>query len=371
MKTKIVKPLLLLIMVLFACEIVISCSSVPQTIAGKPGHHTTEGFQNNPYHISSNFVGAPFVFRRVWYSFFPKDEDINHQLTEEESLEQLFNSNKNNTLTWLGHASFLVRLDGKNILTDPHLTGWAGPIEGVGPKRYTPPGISIENLPPVDIIVISHNHYDHLSKHTLERLSNKANIDVVVPLGMKPFFLDIGYTRITELDWHESVELDSIKLSAMPAVHHSGRGLFDKNEMLWASWVIQSQEKKLFFAGDTAYSESIFRNIGEKHGPFDWALVPIGAYSPTELLKQNHVDPVEAVQLGSDIQATNLVAMHWGTFNLSDEPLSEPPSLFEQAGERLGYSAESLWVMKIGETRHLNSSSLSSVATLDAKSLQK
>jgi len=371
MNKKITTALLLTSLILLVCKTVSSCSSISNQIPGKPMHHTSEGFQNNPYHLSSGNTGVLFILRRVWYSLFPKEMGSHYQLSESENLEQLHASNKNSALTWLGHASFLIRLDGKNILSDPHLTDWAGPIEGFGPKRYTPPGISIENLPPIDIIVISHNHYDHLSKHTLERLPNKADIEIVVPLGMKPFFLDIGYTRVTELDWHESIELGSIKLSAVPSVHHSGRGLFDKNEMLWAAWVIQSQKKKLFFAGDTAYSESIFRDIGKNYGPFDWALVPIGAYSPIELLKQNHVIPEEAVQLGKDIQAKNLVAMHWGTFNLSDEPPDEPPRLFELAGKRLGYSAESLWVMNIGETRNLSLKSIARIAANDANDSQK
>ncbi len=355
MKNLSFRPLRNLVIILTTLGLVSACSSSPsQAIPDKPGHHTTEGFQNDPRHKSIGYVGASFVMRRIWYSYFPKAMDIDYQLSGEESLRQLQGNQNQNRLTWLGHASFLLRLEGKHILTDPHLTNWAGPIEGTGVKRYRPPGISIENLPPIDIIVISHNHFDHLSKRTLERLPNKSSIEVVVPLGMKPFFLDIGYSRITELDWHESVELGSLKLTAVPAIHHSGRGLFDKNQVLWAGWVIKSADSNIFFAGDTAYSKPTFEDIGKKYGPFDAALVPIGAYAPNEPLTENHLTPRQAVQVGKDIQAKNLVAMHWGTFNLSDEPPSEPPGLFSKAGAELGYSEDAIWVMKIGESRSLN-----------------
>jgi len=340
-----------------------ACKSAPtEPITDKPKHHTAEGFKNYPLRDSESYLGVSFVMRRIWYSYFPEEMTIDYRLTEEESLKQLKNNHQPNKLTWLGHASFILQLDGQNILTAPHLTNWAGPATGIGPERYTPPGISIENLPPINIIVISHNHYDHLSKHTLEDIPNKSAIRIVVPLGMKQFFLDIGYTQITELDWHESVEVGSLKFTAAPAIHHSGRGLFDKDKVLWAGWVIKSKYKTVFFAGDTAYSQSAFAEIGKNYGPFDTALVPIGAYVPEELFKDNHLNPKQAVQLGKDIQAKSVVAMHWGTFNLSDEPPSEPPRLFKQAGAELGYSEDVIWVMKIGETRSLTKAEITQIA---------
>jgi len=331
-----------------------ACNSAPpEPLTEQPRHHTAEGFQNYPPRDSKSYVGVAFVMRRIWYSYFPEEMGIDYRQTEAQSLQQLAANQQPNKLTWLGHASFLLQLDGQNILTDPHLTDWAGPVTGLGPERYTPPGIRIENLPPINVIVISHNHFDHLSKQTLEQIPDKSAIKVVVPLGMKPFFADIGYSQITELDWHQSVEVDSLKLTAVPAIHHSGRGLFDKDAVLWAGWVIKSSDRTVFFAGDTAYAQSTFAEIGQQYGPFDTALVPIGAYVPHELFKDNHLTPRQAVQLGKDIQATNVVAMHWGTFNLSDEPPSEPPRLFKQAGAELGYSDDAVWVMKIGETRSL------------------
>jgi len=338
------------------CTSVSAEKDLSQTTAveiDKPSHHTVEGFQNNPAIKSSRRTGVNFILRRIWYSIFPLEMKNDYIIDEAESLKQLKDKQGANTITWLGHASFLIRREGKAILTDPHLTNWAAPFPGVGPLRYSPPGISIENLPPIDMVVISHNHYDHLSRDTLKRLPNKSRIHIIVPLGMKPIFVDMGYTLINELDWHESISIDGIQFRALPSVHHSGRGLFDMNESLWASWLIRSNNENLYFAGDTAYSKELFEDIGHSYGPFEWAMLPIGAYLPRETMKNNHVNPQEAVQIGIDIKAKNLVAMHWGTFNLTDEPPEEPPKLFLAAGKELNYASDALWLMKIGETRYL------------------
>lgn len=345
------------LLVIFALVIfaMISSSSIPKPhpLEGMPKHHTSTGFQNDPPHISDRSTGVAFVLKRIWYSINPIKMKIDYKLSEDESLKQLEARLGQNTLTWLGHASFLVRLEGKTILTDPHLTNWAAPFPAVGPLRYTPPGISINNLPVIDMIVISHNHYDHLSKQTLSGLPNKSKIKIVVPLGLKEFFLNIGYTKIYELDWHEAISIDGIQFRALPSVHDSGRKLSDFNKSLWASWLIEANEKKLFFAGDTAYSQTIFKEIGAKHGPIQWALLPIGAYEPQKILKDTHVNPKEAVQIGRDILAEKIVGMHWGTFNLSSEQPDEPPRKFLKAGKELGVAPDSIWIMKIGGTRIL------------------
>lgn len=339
-----------LILFLLLFVFLLSCSTPPsQPIEGKPKHHTTQGFQNYPPHESSRNTGIMFLFRRIWYSIFPQEMDIDYQLSEDASLKKLEEAKGHNTLTWLGHASFLIRLNGKNILTDPLLTQFAAPVPLLGPKRFSPPGISIENLPPIDMVVISHDHYDHLSASTLESLQNKEKIEVVVPLKLKGFFLNIGYRHITELDWHESVNIDGINFTALPAIHHSGRGLFDLNKTLWASWLIQVNQEKIYFSGDTAYSPTVFKDIGAKYGPIDWGLVSIGTYRPIESVGKNHLIPDQAVRVGVDLKAENLVGMHWGTFNLSDEPPDEPPQLFIESGNSNELSPK-LWVMKIGET---------------------
>lgn len=331
-------------LLIFACS-----ASSNNLLMNKPNHHTAEGFQNYPTHEPSKFSGIGFVLRQVWHSMFPVEMNIEFELGEEQSLKLLSELKGRYTMTWLGHASFLIHLNGKNILLDPHLTKYAGPVPMMGPWRFSKPGISIDNLPPIDVVVISHNHYDHLSKGTLDELPNKGSIEVIVPLKMGAFFRKLGYKNINELDWHESMKLEDLTFRALPAVHHSGRGLGDQDKVLWASWLITSDENELYFAGDTAYSETIFKEIGNLYGPINWALLPIGAYEPVEVLRSNHLNPRDAVNVGVDVKATNVVAMHWGTFNLSDEAPDEPPRLFLKAGENTP-NAPKLWVLKIGES---------------------
>lgn len=216
-----------------------------------------------------------------------------------------------------------------------------------------PPGISLKKLPPIDIILVSHNHYDHLDEETVESLPHKDKIQVVVPLGLKAFFTEYGYTHITELDWHQETRLKNITLTAQPAVHDSARSTCDHNKTLWASWTILGPDTKILFVGDSAYSDSIFKTIGEKFGQLDYALLPISAYAPRELMWMSHMTPEEAVAAGRDARARTLIASHWGTINLSDAPPWEPPKRFYQAAMENGLDKKQIWIMKIGETRAL------------------
>ena len=255
------------------------------------------------------------------------------------------------TITWLGQSTFLIRMGGKVILTDPFLTANAFPVAGIGPRRFAPPGIAISNLPPVDMLIISHDHHDHLDPKTLKALPGKEKIEVFVPLGLMTFFAEIGYTKIREFDWFHSASVGDIAVTALPAVHNSGRGLNNKNKNLWCSWSLRAGTINLYFAGDTAYSPTAFTEIGDKHGPFDAALLPIGAYEPREFMIAYHVNPEEAVQMGIDLKARNMAAMHWGTLDLSDEPYGEPPERFKAKALKEGISEERIWILKIGETR--------------------
>lgn len=320
----------------------------------KPKHHTASGFRNHPHkpeQPASGSLGISFYLRRFRASFFPPEVPQGHVVPDKEALRQFDNLKDRDTVTWLGQSTFLIRIDGKTILTDPFLTDNAFPLSWGGPKRYTPPGIELKNLPPIDIIVISHDHHDHLDPKTIKALPNKENISAFVPVGLKIFFKDIGYKDIHELDWFESVSLDGITITALPSVHNSGRGLNNQNKTLWCSWEIRSASMNLFFAGDTAYSSHAFKEIGDEHGPFDAALLPIGAYEPRDFMQAYHTTPEEAVQIGLDLKATTLIAMHWGTIDLSDEPYWEPPKRFREKARKAGIPDGRTWVMKIGETR--------------------
>jgi len=264
------------------------------------------------------------------------------------------------SLTWLGHATFLIRTSGYTVLTDPFLSGYASPLAGIGPKRYVPPGLAMADLPAIDAVVISHNHYDHLDARSVEKISSngRAPIAAIVPRGLGRFFSARRYSDVRELGWGEGTLLrkssssssSSVSLSCLPSIHFSGRTPFDRNATLWCSWKIQSPSRSIYFAGDTGYGP-LFADLGREHGPFDVALLPIGAYEPASIMKPVHLDPEEAVAAGSDLRARTLVAMHWGTIVLTDEPPFEPPGRFRAAARRAGFPDERVWVMRIGETR--------------------
>ncbi len=250
---------------------------------------------------------------------------------------------------WIGHSTTLIRLNGKMILTDPIFSDRASPFQFLGPKRRTPPALSIEELPNIDFIVISHNHYDHLDYHSIRQLVSRfANVVILVPLGLKTKLHKWGAKTVIELDWWGSADIDNLTFTATPAKHWSKRGLFDVNKVLWCGWVIQSnvananQTKTLYFMGDTAYS-SVLKHIGEYFTHIDLALIPIGAYAPRWFMQSQHIDPEQAVQLYDELHCHAAMAIHWGAFELADEPLDEPPTLLSQYRE-----ARAFHLLKIG-----------------------
>ncbi len=329
----------------------------------KPKHHTASGYQNHPFVKTAASKGMFFYIRRAWDSLLVPDIPDGHELPELESI-QLLNSIENDRITWLGHASFLIKTDDVTILTDPFLSQHASPVSWVGPRRFVALPIPINKLPSIDIMIVSHNHYDHLDDETVSNLKNKDNIQVVVPLGLKPFFTERGYIKVTELDWGQSVFVKGIQLTAEPSVHDSARSVFDKDKTLWASWVIKSSQNRFLFIGDTAYSDTIFSDMGTKYGFFDYAILPIGAYEPRELLWMSHTTPEEAVSIGTEVRAKTLIASHWGTISsLSDEPIFEPPIRFKKYAYENGFQDENLWIMKVGETKPTPTPTLSPTPT--------
>jgi len=324
-----------------------------EVLPGKPYHHTADGFRNppgSPAHKHDLTAWINHIWREIGRGEpeVPADHFLGHSAAEKALLE----TGSGSRLTWLGHSSFLLRLSGRNILLDPFLSDYATSIPPFGPKRYTPAGLPVEKLPGVDLLIISHNHYDHLDRTTLEALPNKDRIPVIVPLKLKEFFSELGFRDVTELDWHDTKKVGPITVTAIPAVHFSFRSLFDRNETLWAGYSVSDGHTKVYFSGDTGY-HSIFKDIGRRYGPFDLGLVPIGAYQRASKLKSTHTTPEEAVRLGRDLDVNILVPMHWGTLVLSYEPPFEPPVRFMKAGLASGFSEDHLWKMAVGETRVL------------------
>ncbi|XP_030210074.1 N-acyl-phosphatidylethanolamine-hydrolyzing phospholipase D isoform X3 [Gadus morhua] len=226
-------------------------------------------------------------------------------------------------VTWLGHATTLVELDGLSVLTDPVFSLRASPVQFMGPKRYRGPPCTVEQLPPIDAVVISHNHYDHLDQGTVNDLNARFGADLYwfVPLGLADWLGKAGCQNVMELDWWEESCVPGhpdTTFVCTPAQHWSKRTPLDNNQALWGSWSILGPQHRFFFAGDTGYCSS-FAEIGLRYGPFDLAAIPIGAYLPRDVMLGQHVDPEEAVQIHEDVRAKHSVGVHWGTFALAHE----------------------------------------------------
>ncbi|MCH9758425.1 MAG: MBL fold metallo-hydrolase [Proteobacteria bacterium] len=269
------------------------------------------------------------------------------------SPEQLRANKTQTTVTWIGHCTILLQIQGLNILTDPHFTERASPFTFVGPKRGTPPGMRLDDLPPIDIILVSHNHYDHLDFATqLHLAKHSPQAHVFVPLGLKQWFKGKGFAQVTERDWWEEVTYKGARLTAIPTQHWSRRGLLDSNKTLWCGWTVQTDDFSFAFLGDSGYSKD-YIDIKNKFGGFDLAAIPIGAYAPRWFMQDVHQNPEEAVQCLQDLGARRGLATHWGTFQLTFEPMDEPPQRLATAMTENGIPLDDFMVLKHGETRIL------------------
>lgn len=275
-----------------------------------------------------------------------------HVVPEAEVLKNISALNGRDAVTWLGHASFLLHLDGLNILTDPWLSPRASPFRWLfGPKRFVPPGLRVEKLPPIDVLLISHNHYDHLDYETLRKLPNKDKITVVTPLGNGRLLRPLGFTNVIELNWEDTSIVKDLSVTVLPAIHFSARTPWDTNRMLWGGFAISGRTQKLYFSGDTTHGP-VFKTLAH-HGPFDAGMIGIGAYDPVELMKASHATPEQAVSIAKDLGVKTVIGMHWGTVRMTNEATFEPPERFRRAGAEAGYVPDALWVLNIGETRLL------------------
>lgn len=248
-------------------------------------------------------------------------------------------------VTWVGHASFIVQMGGRTLLIDPV---WSRTLIG-GIRRLVEPGVPFEGLPPIDGVLLSHNHYDHTDKRTLLRLPKDTPF--FVPHGNGKWLRRHGFMDVTELDWWHGAALGSLRIELVPAHHWSRRTLFDRNHALWGGFVItDSNGRKVYHSGDTAYG-TCFTAIGKRHPNIDIALLPVGAYAPREHNGGVHTDPEEAVQAFRDLGAKAMVPMHWGTFRLSPEPVMEPIEWTRRAWSDAGLASEALWEMPVGGSR--------------------
>jgi len=279
----------------------------------------------------------------------PKD----HVIDKDKVLSDLKKYKNGDYITWIGHATFLIKLGHTTIITDPVFSKNAGPLM-FGPKRYTEPALKLNEIPKTDLFLLTHNHYDHQDMSTIRRYPFKDS-KVLVPLKLGKYFTRNKFKDVSELDWYEEIIFNDIKITLLPAVHWSKRTFIDTNKTLWGNFLIEYKGKKIFFACDTGYG-NIYKELGKKYGPIDLIMINIGAYDFRPMFDKSiyHTTPEEALNVARDLKSKKVLATHWGTFVLSLEPIMEPPKRFKKNAEKFGYKKEEAIVFKIGETRDLN-----------------
>ena len=255
------------------------------------------------------------------------------------------------SVTFVNHATFLIQTKGVNILTDPVWSERASPFRWIGPKRVRKPGLELSALPRIDVILLSHNHYDHLDVDTLAPLAARFSPLTLVPIGNEPLVRSTGLTNVRELDWWDEAQIGAeSEVIFTPSQHFAARNLFDRQKSLWGSFMIRSQGRLLYFGGDSGYS-SHFREIRNRLGPPDIALLGIGAYEPRWFMKPMHMNPEEAVQAHMDLSAKQSIGMHFGTFRLTAEAFGSPKAGLRDALNKRGISDHAFTILNEGETR--------------------
>ena len=351
-----------------ALVVLAGCHSVnPYYNPAKP-HHTLEGFKNN---YSPSVTKTTGQFLRWQYERrrdgLPKPAQTPTP-TVPPDLAFIQNNGLATTIqpaiTWVGHATMLVQADGLNVLTDPVFSNRASPVQFAGPARAQPPGLTIDQLPPIDVVLISHNHYDHLDINTVLALAKKGQGATlfIVPLGIKAWFVDAGVSNVKELDWWDSVTVQGVEFHFTPVQHWSARGLGDRSQTLWGGWAVFGIDAHWYFSGDTGYSADFTdtqkrfasRQSAQQGGGFDVALLAVGAYEPRWFMKEQHINPAEAVQVHQDLKAKRSVGVHWGTFELTDEPLDQPPKDLAAARTAANISGDEFFLLAIGQTRRID-----------------
>ena len=260
-------------------------------------------------------------------------------------------------VTFINHATTLLQIGGMNILTDPVWGDRVSPVSFAGPKRHRAPGIRFEDLPNIDFVLISHNHYDHVDEETLQRLAEEHDPIFFVPLGNSALLERLGIENSNDMDWWDAVQLTpELRLESVPAQHFSGRSFQDRDATLWSGYVLETSHHCVYFAGDTGYGRH-FKQIAERHPKIDLALLPIGAFLPLWFMSPVHISPEEAVKAHRELGARRSMAIHFGTFALGDDGVHQPVMNLRSAKREAGLTEEDFWVLEEGEGREVPKSS--------------
>jgi N-acyl-phosphatidylethanolamine-hydrolysing phospholipase D len=345
-----------------------ACANEPAAVNGRAPHHRDGRFQNNYVEFEPRGLLALLQWKwQAWRDGVPAAPKTPTP-TIVPDLGWVQSNAKTGaamvpTVTWIGHATVLLQLGGLNVLTDPMFSDRASPLSFLGPARAQKPGLWPHELPRIDLVVISHNHYDHLDQGSVKLLAQQTGGSplFVVPLGLKKWFAGEGISHVVELDWWQSHRLRDVEVVLTPVQHWSGRSLGDRMETLWGGYAFFAPQLQVFFAGDTGYSKDFAdirarfadRQSAAQGGGFDIALLPIGAYEPRWFMQQQHVNAEEAVRIHLDLGAKASLGIHWGTFELTDESLDEPPRALAQARQALKVADNTFFTLAVGQTRRL------------------
>jgi N-acyl-phosphatidylethanolamine-hydrolysing phospholipase D len=364
------KSILIIGCTVIASTLFSGCANVNEDYNPAKKHHRAEGFQNN----DASATDRPFsdFLRWQWErsrAGLPKPPQ---QLTPIVPADIKFVSANNGkaqepAITWIGHATMLVQMGGLNILTDPVFSDRASPVQFAGPKRYQAPGIALKDLPRIDVVLLSHNHYDHLDTASVKALNQQAGGAplFIVPLGVKKWFAAEGIANVQQMDWWDKQTVKTaageVEIHFTPVQHWSARSMGDRRATLWGGYALFASDFHAYFSGDTGYSKDFLdtrdhfaaRQTAALGGGFDIALIAVGAYEPRWFMKEQHVNPEEAVQIHLDLQAKRSIGVHWGTFDLTDESLDQPPKDLAAARAAKKLPQEAFDVMAIGQTLKL------------------
>lgn len=323
-----------------------------------PSHHTARGFHNPS--LTGQLRGLTAMLKWAWqrsrqYGVMGRSGTPPAPVVPHIRMPRTVPGEC--AITWVGHSTFLIQCEGLNILTDPVWSQRCAPVQWAGPRRFVPPGVRFADLPSIDIVLQSHDHYDHFDDWSVRAIARThPKTRRFTSLGVGRRLNSHGVRHITELDWWQCAGTDDVRVTCVPAQHFSGRTPFDRNSTLWSGFVLEVHDRAIYFVGDTGYHDG-FGEIGERCGPFDMVLMPIGAYDPRWIMEPVHLSPEEAVRAFGDLttphpaSAPAMVAMHWGTFALTDEPVDEPPVRARAAWRMAQFPDNRLWVMAPGETR--------------------
>ena len=320
-----------------------------------PYHHLPDGSFRNP-------EGSPkrdpnFKWDMSKWNKEKKKIKINippdHVVDKKKVLENLNKYKNDDYVAWIGHATFLIKLGDTTIITDPVFSKNMGPWI-FGPKRYVDPAVDLNEIPEVNLFLLTHNHYDHLDYRTIKKFPFKK-ADVLAPLKLGRYFSKNKFKNVKEMDWYDQTIINDLKITFVPAVHWSKRTLTDTDKTLWGSFLIEYKNKKIFFACDTGYG-NIYKELGEKYGPIDLTFINIGAYDFRPMFEKSvyHTNPEEALNIAQDLKTKKIIGMHWGTVVLSLEPIMEPPVRFKENAEKYNFNKKDAMIFKIGQVSKLS-----------------